>query len=143
MSKTIILAQLNSKSSFMKSSKVFRNLLVTGIFLVGGISFSIAQNTITTTHSQDQTTVQQAEGEKTATTFRNGELPADFPKFVDTGNPEVDNANYKAAKDKWISENQELYNAYLKGFHSKNVIQPKGAMATKPSTESNKPENKK
>ncbi|HBS88459.1 MAG: hypothetical protein A2W91_15025 [Bacteroidetes bacterium GWF2_38_335] len=36
-------------------------------------------------------------------------IPEDFPKFVDTGNPESDNATFKTAKDKWIQENPERY----------------------------------
>lgn len=40
------------------------------------------------------------------------ELPG-FPLYVDTGNKELDNANYKAAKEVWINENRALYDAYL------------------------------
>jgi uncharacterized membrane protein len=36
-----------------------------------------------------------------------------FPQYIDTGNPTLDMANYNAAKEKWISENQELYNKCL------------------------------
>lgn len=39
----------------------------------------------------------------------NLELPADFPKFIDTGNPKSDNYNYQKAKENWILENPEKY----------------------------------
>jgi hypothetical protein len=32
-----------------------------------------------------------------------------FPVYVNTGNKEQDDANYKAAKDKWIQEHPERY----------------------------------
>ena len=32
-------------------------------------------------------------------------LPADFPKFVDTGDIQADNARYDAAKKAWIEAN--------------------------------------
>lgn len=35
--------------------------------------------------------------------------PSDFPKFVDTGNPTKDNADYKNKKDEWIKNNPEKY----------------------------------
>lgn len=38
-------------------------------------------------------------------------LPQDFPKFEDTGNPEIDKENYFKRKEKWISENPEKYKA--------------------------------
>lgn len=34
-----------------------------------------------------------------------------FPVFIDTGNPEQDQADYKLKKDKWILENPEQYKA--------------------------------
>ncbi|MBI4649162.1 MAG: hypothetical protein HY738_21860 [Bacteroidia bacterium] len=37
------------------------------------------------------------------------QLPDDFPKFINTGNPEKDRENYKFAKEKWIEKNPELY----------------------------------
>ncbi len=40
-------------------------------------------------------------------------LPADFPKYKDTGNPEADKLDYKTRKEKWISENPERYKALL------------------------------
>ena len=36
-------------------------------------------------------------------------LPSDFPKFVNTGNPELDNQNYSKLKQEWISTHQEEY----------------------------------
>ncbi len=39
------------------------------------------------------------------------EWPKDFPQFIDTGNPEKDNADYKKRKDEWIQKNPEKYKA--------------------------------
>jgi hypothetical protein len=36
-------------------------------------------------------------------------LPSDFPKFVNTGNPELDNQNYSKEKAIWINEHPDLY----------------------------------
>lgn len=36
-------------------------------------------------------------------------LPPDFPVFVDTGNPETDQQNYRRAKEDWIKANPERY----------------------------------
>ncbi|MEM7102955.1 MAG: hypothetical protein AAF502_07500 [Bacteroidota bacterium] len=38
---------------------------------------------------------------------------ADFPKFVDTGNPVQDAKAYKEAKQKWIEENPEKYQSLI------------------------------
>lgn len=37
-----------------------------------------------------------------------------YPKFIATGNPELDEKNYQLAKAKWIEENPELYQQHLK-----------------------------
>jgi len=34
-----------------------------------------------------------------------------FPKYVSTGNPDLDNANYESAKNEWIAKNPALYEA--------------------------------
>jgi hypothetical protein len=41
-------------------------------------------------------------------------LEKELPKFIDTGNPEKDNKKYLEAKDKWVKENPEKYQRYLK-----------------------------
>lgn len=38
-------------------------------------------------------------------------LPADFPSYVNTGNPELDGINYEKAKTEWIKNNPEKYSA--------------------------------
>lgn len=53
-------------------------------------------------NATDQNTVP-----KTVTNQNN--LPAGFPVYVNTGNPEKDQADYTAAKEKWISENPDHY----------------------------------
>lgn len=37
--------------------------------------------------------------------------PADFPKFINTGNPAKDNEDYKDRKTEWIKNNPEKYKA--------------------------------
>lgn len=40
------------------------------------------------------------------------DLPG-FPVMENTGDGHADKANYIAARDKWITENQEIYNNYI------------------------------
>ena len=49
----------------------------------------------------------------------NIELPPDFPKYIDTGNPEFDSNNYKMAKEQWISNNYERYKELLNSGQNK------------------------
>jgi len=50
---------------------------------------------------------------KSGTNVNNAEktsiLPADFPKYIDTGNKKQDLANFHEAKQKWIKENPERF----------------------------------
>ena len=41
------------------------------------------------------------------------DLPG-FPKYIDTGNPEQDKADYAYRKDLWVEQNRELYDQYTK-----------------------------
>lgn len=36
-------------------------------------------------------------------------VPSDFPRYIDTGNPKQDCARYHEAKQDWIRNNPELY----------------------------------
>jgi hypothetical protein len=45
-----------------------------------------------------------------------------YPKFIATGNPELDEKNYQLAKAKWIDENPELYQKHLKEGQMKKGI---------------------
>ncbi|MBN2682973.1 MAG: hypothetical protein JXR58_10730 [Bacteroidales bacterium] len=38
-------------------------------------------------------------------------LPADFPIYENTGNQQLDEANYQAKKQQWIEQNPERYKA--------------------------------
>jgi hypothetical protein len=40
--------------------------------------------------------------------------PDGFPKYIDTGNSELDRANYAEAKKAWILANEQKYNSMLK-----------------------------
>lgn len=55
-----------------------------------------------TTTNNASTTAQPVEVKPTG-------VPADYPVFVDTGNPEADKARYNAEKKAWIEKNPEAY----------------------------------
>ena len=40
-------------------------------------------------------------------------ISCDFPVFINTGNPEADDATYTAEKNTWIANHQEDYDAIL------------------------------
>jgi len=40
-------------------------------------------------------------------------LPDDFPKYINTGNPEKDQEDYQQRREQWIKENPELYKSYF------------------------------
>lgn len=48
-------------------------------------------------------------------------IPVDFPTYINTGNKELDNANYMVAKEKWISEHKEEYAALTNTSQDANV----------------------
>jgi len=43
-----------------------------------------------------------------------------YPSFIATGNPEADEKAYQAAKARWMSENPEVYEKYLKDNRLEN-----------------------
>lgn len=45
-------------------------------------------------------------------------VPADFPQFIDTGNPEQDNIDFATRKDDWIENNPEKYKEINSGNSS-------------------------
>ncbi len=54
--------------------------------------------------------------EKSMEKFKNMEqyrkehnVPEDFPRYIDTGNPKIDLVNYYNAKQKWIKKNPERF----------------------------------
>lgn len=75
------------------------------VCLSGGMVFSQASLSNTNPENPSSTTTVE---EKTVTTH---EVPSDFPVFENTGNPEADNAAYKAKKDAWIATHPEEYKA--------------------------------
>lgn len=52
-----------------------------------------------------RTTKEKGQASGTSTVQTSNERPADFPKYMDTGNPETDQANYAAAKKAWFEKN--------------------------------------
>jgi hypothetical protein len=46
------------------------------------------------------------------------QLPEDFPKYIDTGNPEQDRANYRKAKNAWIATHPEEYKKLNNGSNT-------------------------
>lgn len=59
-------------------------------------------------------------------------LPADFPKYVNTGNPQADNQRYNAAKSAWIANNKVAYNAL--NSESRPNSSPTDVLPTNPPT---------
>ncbi|MCB0820811.1 MAG: hypothetical protein KDC13_09320 [Bacteroidetes bacterium] len=47
------------------------------------------------------------------------DLPG-YPKYIVTGDPVQDEKNYQIAKSKWMSENQETYEKYVKEHSAKS-----------------------
>jgi len=80
-----------------------RALLVAGSFLMLAFNADLSAQTVTSTNTPPN---------QNTTVLNTANLPG-FPVFVDTGNPQLDASNYQNAKQKWISENQELYNKEL------------------------------
>ena len=57
--------------------------------------------------TQSQTQTQS----NTSVVVPNSGVPASFPKYIDTGNPEQDRQTYAAAKRAWIQQHPEEYKA--------------------------------
>ena len=74
----------------------------------------VAYDAYMSTHSTSNIT---SGGGSTAVT----DLPG-FPKYVNTGDAELDKANYSAAKELWISNNQELYNKTVNANTNTNAV---------------------
>lgn len=92
--------------------------------LLGGMLFAIGAlqlNAQSATSVTSTTTTQNSEQTTVSTTT--GTLPG-FPVYVNTGNPSQDAITYKEAKDKWISENQDLYNAELEKLKANHQEEP-------------------
>lgn len=56
-------------------------------------------------------------------------VPNDYPKFMDTGNPQTDNARYNAAKQAWIAANPQAYAkmmGQLPAVKTENKVEDKG-----------------
>lgn len=81
-----------------------------GILLFFSVTTLIAQNNegISKTNKQQLTKSEKpcltCPGKKT-------DKPEDFPKFVDTGNPDKDAARFDEQKRQWIENNPEKYKA--------------------------------
>jgi len=58
--------------------------------------------------------------EKSVIVENKQEMPAGFPKYIDTGHPETDRQNYSQAKQLWINNNPDKYNELF----NKNKDQP-------------------
>ena len=49
-------------------------------------------------------------------------VPSDFPRFIDTGNPSSDSADYERRKNIWIQNNPDRYNKSGSGsIESKSI----------------------
>lgn len=81
----------------------------------GGTATNSNQGNQTTTKEKTEQvpTVISSNPNKTQTIKPEVDLPG-FPVYINTGDKETDKKTYLAAKEKWIKENQDLYNNYLK-----------------------------
>ena len=66
--------------------------------------------------------------EKTVTTspnpgssFNHNSLPQDFPKYINTGNPDADQNRYAEEKQNWIGHNPDLYKK-ISGDNNRRII---------------------
>lgn len=73
------------------SEKINIKMPLLVIFTIFFMSFSGAQ---VSEHKNIETTI---------------ESNSEFPKFINTGNPELDNQKYKESKEAWILANPEVY----------------------------------
>lgn len=96
-----------------------KRLLLSVVVSVAGLTFAVAQTPSSLQGASDElTTNAKANGEEltsndvSAVASPNEALPG-FPVYVNTGNPEQDGANYKAAKEQWILDNPDLYYKHL------------------------------
>lgn len=104
--------QKRKNSFFMKISGI------AGIFLLMSLTVSAQQvnpasapDKVVKQMEQKDASVDVKANTQRSETVANQELPADFPRFVNTGNPEFDNAKYQNEKAKWINDNPERYKA--------------------------------
>lgn len=83
------------------------------LFLLGGILFvcSAMQINAQSATSVTSTSTTQNVEQINVSDGTNTTAVSAPPVFVNTGNPMQDALNYKAAKDKWVAENPDLYNA--------------------------------
>ena len=94
-------------------------LLGSMLFAIGALQLNAQSATSTTSTS----TTQKVEQTNVSTATASGTLPG-FPVYVNTGNPSQDAITYKEAKDKWINENQDLYNAELEKLKANHGDEP-------------------
>jgi hypothetical protein len=119
-------------------------LLLFSVFVAGGLaaqSKTVVKQTKATmsaetsvTDSRTNTTthasLSAASGVKETNTDPTAALPG-FPVYQNTGNKEVDDANYSIAKENWINENRAMYDEYMlktkqtEGSNNNEANQPK------------------
>jgi hypothetical protein len=96
------------------------------LFLLGGMLFAIGAlqlNAQSATSTTSTSATQNVEQTNVSVATNTSTLPG-FPVYINTGNPAQDAITYKEAKDKWISENQDLYNAELQKLNANNKEEP-------------------
>src|SRR5687767_4549794 len=111
--KTSILQLFNSKlAAKIKYYYMTKRILFFGCLLavVGGLSAQTT--TVTVNNSNDIKRKREEVRTSSSVSTAIIDLPG-FPAYLSTGNKDVDDLNYAHAKENWIKENHELYNAYL------------------------------
>ena len=83
------------------------------LFSVFAVFTAFSQQTDTQTKISKAKKAECTKAPVSSSNLKNSEvtMPDDFPQFIDTGNPEQDNATFAEAKRRWIEANPEKYKA--------------------------------
>jgi hypothetical protein len=84
------------------------SILLVFFTLVGEVSFTQIMVNPNTNKSIESTNITQDQEELIQKELKKNEK-INFPVFINTGNADLDNENYKKAKDAWVLANPEKY----------------------------------
>jgi len=76
----------------------------------------VVKSTATAKPAQSALSAKKVKGQRELTFV---DIPG-FPKYIATGNPDLDTKNYQLAKAKWMAENPETYQKYVKEHSGKS-----------------------
>ncbi len=84
------------------------SILLVFFTFIGGVSFTQIMVNPNTNKSIESTNITQEQEELIQKELKQNEK-INFPVFINTGNADLDNENYKKAKDAWVLANPEKY----------------------------------